>query len=148
MSTLLLGVKNTTTQTVPTGGTINLGSVYRKYCKKCNGVNTFAFNGNSIGLQQQGFYKITANFVGSGTAAGDVTVQLVQNGVVVPAALSTETITTANTEIRTFSIDYFVLVGSETILGCTSTQTENITFINTGVEGTFTSLVVDVEKPN
>ena len=31
---LLLGVRNTTTQSVPALGTIDLGSVYRRYCKK------------------------------------------------------------------------------------------------------------------
>ena len=31
---LLLGTKNTTTQTVPAGSTIALGSAYRRYCKK------------------------------------------------------------------------------------------------------------------
>ena len=31
---LLIGIKNTTSQTVPALGAINIGSVYRRYCKK------------------------------------------------------------------------------------------------------------------
>ena len=31
---LLLGAKNTTSQTVLTNDIVNLGAVYRKYCKK------------------------------------------------------------------------------------------------------------------
>ena len=31
---LLVGIKNITSQTVPELGTITLGSVYRRYCKK------------------------------------------------------------------------------------------------------------------
>lgn len=31
---LILGLKNTTTQTVPINGLINLGTVYRKNCKR------------------------------------------------------------------------------------------------------------------
>ena len=36
---LLLGLKNTTSQTVLTNGVIDLGSVYRKYCKKIKGLD-------------------------------------------------------------------------------------------------------------
>lgn len=144
---LLLGVKNTGTQTVLTDGLINLGAVYRRFCKKNNcGVTTFSTTANSISLQQQGIYHITATFVGSGTAAGDVTVQLNENGVPVTGAFSTQTITTATTELRTFVIDYYVLVDGSDILGLNSTVAKTITFENTGVGATFTSAIVNVTK--
>ena len=56
---LLIGIKNTTSQTVPALGTINLGSVYRRYCKKNQcGVKTFDATATSVSLQQQGIYHI------------------------------------------------------------------------------------------
>lgn len=144
---LLLGTKNTTSQTVLTGGLINLGSIYRKYCKKNNcGVKTFDFNSNSIYLQQQGMYKITVSATFTGTAAGTATIQLLENDIVVPGALASETITTAGTEIRSISFDYYVLVDSACLLGNMSTQSKSITLQNTGVGTTITSLVVNVLK--
>lgn len=144
---LLLGTKNISTQTVLTDGTINIGAVYRKYCKKNHcGVATFSRTSNDISLQQQGIYHLTATFVGSGTEAGDVTVQLIENGEVVEGALSTQTITTATTEIRTFVIDYYILVDKDCVLNRESTLAKTISFLNTGVGATFTSVVVNVTK--
>ena len=74
---LLLGVKNTTPQSVLTGGLINLGSVYRRYCRKNScGVKTFEFDANSIALQQQGMYKISVSATFTRTAAGTATIKL------------------------------------------------------------------------
>lgn len=96
---LILGLKNTTTQTVPINGLINLGTVYRKNCKRTrSGLPTYVANGNSVTLNGTGFYHITATAVGSGTAAGVLTAQLYENGVAIPGAISSSTITTANTE--------------------------------------------------
>ena len=144
---LLLGTKNATTQTVATGGLINLGQTYRRYCKKNQcGVRTFDFNANSISLNHQGIYHVTATFVGSGDEAGVVTIQLLENGNVVDGAISSETITTADTELRTFVIDYFILADAECVLGNYSTLAKSISFTNTGVDATFTSVIVNVEK--
>ncbi len=144
---LLIGTKNTTSQTVPTGGLINLGSVYRKYCKKNScGVKTFEFTNNAIALQQQGMYLVKVSATFTGTAAGTATIQLLENGVAVPGVLASQTITTAGTEIRSISFDYFVLVDSTCLLGNVSTVTKNISLQNTGVGTTITSLIVDVLK--
>ena len=146
---LLLGTKNVGTQTVLADGTINLGSVYRKYCKKnACGVTTFSRTANDITLQQSGIYHITAVLVGTGETAGDVTVQLLENGEVVDGAVSTQTITTATTEFRTFVIDYYVLVDCENILGRNSTVAKTISLTNASdaIDATFTSVVVNVTK--
>lgn len=144
---LLLGVKNASTQTVLTDGTIAIGGVYRRYCKK-NACGTPAFSRTSqdITFNQSGIYHLTATFVGSGTAAGVVTVQLLENGEAVPAAFSSETITTADTELRTFVIDYYILVDRDTILCSNETIAKTISFSNTGIGATFTSVVVNVDK--
>lgn len=144
---LLLGVKNVSTQEVGTNGLINLGQTYRRYCKKNScGVRTFDFSSNSISLNQQGIYHITATLVGSGDEAGVITIQLLENGEVVDGAVSSETITTIDTELRTFVIDYYILTDADCILGSYSTIAKSISFVNTGVSATFTSVVVNVEK--
>lgn len=147
MATLLLGTKNTGTQTVLADGIINLGSNYRKFCKANScGVPAFSRTSQDITLNHQGIYHLTATFVGSGTAAGVVTVQLLIDGEVVDGAFSSETITTATTELRTFVIDYYIKVDKDCVLGFSSTDTETISFQNTGIAATFTSVVVNVEK--
>lgn len=143
---LLLGVKNIGTQTVLADGIVNIGSVYRKYCKKINGITTFSATSNGVSLQQEGIYHITATLVGSGNVAGVVSVQLSENGQLVDGAFSSETITTADTELRTFVIDYYVLVDKDCILGRETTIAKSISIVNTGVDATFTSVVVNVDK--
>ena len=143
---LLLGLKNISTQSVATDGFVNLGNVYRKYCKKCNGVSTFATNGESVTLQQTGIYHITFTAVASGNTAGIVTLQLLEDGNVVDGAFSSQTITTPTTELRTFVIDYYVLVNSGCVLNQPLTLSKTISVQNTGVDATFTSVVFNVER--
>lgn len=146
MANLLLGTKNFASQEVLTNGIVQLGNVYRRYCKRINGTRTFEFDNSDIILQQSGIYHITATAVGSGAEAGTLALQLYENGIPVPGAFSNETITTPDTELRTLTIDYFALVDSACVLGCNSTIAKAISLVNTGVEATYTSVVVNVEK--
>lgn len=144
---LLIGVKNTGTQTVLADGLVNIGSVYRRYCKKnACGVPTFTRTANDISLNHSGIYHLTATFVASAPTAGDVTVQLLVNGETVDGAFASETITTATTEFRTMVIDYYVLVDKDCILNTEATVSQTISFENTGDDATFTSVVVNVDK--
>lgn len=143
---LLLGTRNFASQEVVSNGIIQLGNVYRRYCKKINGLRTFEFDNSDIILQQSGIYHITATAVASGTEAGTLAIQLYENGIAVPGAFSNETITTPTTELRTLVIDYFALVDSTCVLGCNSTIAKAISLVNTGVDATFTSVVINVEK--
>lgn len=146
---LLLGTKNIGTQTVLPDGLFNLGSVYRKFCKKNScGVTAFSRTAQDISLQHSGIYHVTATFVGSGDVAGVITVQLFENGEAVDGAFSSQTITTPETELRTFVIDYYILVDKDCVLGRESTLAKTISFVNTSetVTATFTSVVVNVEK--
>ena len=144
---LLIGVKNTATQAVLTDGIINIGSVYRRYCKKSAcGVPAFSRTANDISLQHSGIYHLTATFVASAPTAGVVTVQLNLNGEPVDGAFASETITTPTTELRTLVIDYYVLVDKDCILNTEATVTQTISFENTGDDATFTSVVVNVDK--
>ena len=146
---ILLGTKNIGTQTILADGIINIGSVYRKYCKKNScGVPAFSRTANDISLQHSGIYHITAVFVGSADAAGVATIQLAINGDIVDGAVSSQTITTADTEVRTWVIDYYALVDKDCILGTASTIAESISFVNASETAalTLTSVVVNVDK--
>lgn len=146
---LVIGTKNFGTQTVLADGLVNLGTTYRKFCKRNRcGVPAFAVTSNGIALQHEGFYHVTATFVGSGSVAEDLTIQLFVNGVAIDGALSTQTITTADTEIRTFVIDYYVKVDRDCILGVDSTVAETISFVNASATAdlTLTSAIVNVDK--
>lgn len=145
----LVGLKNISSQTVLANGAIQLTDVgsYRRNCRKnINGTKVFDITNTSVTLNWEGMYHITATLVGTGTEAGDVTVQLFQNGNPVTGALSTQTITTADTEFRTFVIDYYVLVDNTCVLGCNSPLAQAMSLENTGVGATFTSVVFNVEK--
>lgn len=143
----LIGLQDLASQTVLADGVIALGDVYRRYCRK-NSCGTRVYDNTSTGvtLNWNGIYKVTATLVGTGTEAGDVTVQLFSNGLAVPGAISTETITTPDTEFRTFTIDKFILVNNAEVLGCNSTLAQTLTLENTGVGATFTNVTFDVVK--
>ena len=143
---LLLGTKNFANQTVEPNGLVQLGNVYRRYCRKINGTRTFEFDNSDVILQQSGIYHITVTAVGSGSEAGTLAIQLYENGNPVSGAFSNETITTPDTELRTLVIDYYVLVDNTCILGCNSTVAKAISVVNTGVEATYSQITMNVEK--
>lgn len=143
----LLGTRNATTQALTTGATVNLGEVYRKFCRKNScGLKAFEFNGSSISLQHSGIYHITATMTFTAPVAGVVIFQLTENGVAIPSALASETITTATTEVASTTIDFFVLVDSGCVLGNPTTLIKNVGITNTGVASTLTNVVFNVEK--
>ena len=144
---LLIGVKNTTPQSVLVGGTVNLGSSYRKYCKKNScGVTAFSRTANDITLQHSGIYHVTATLVASAPAAGVVTVQLYENGEPIVGAIASESITTPTTELRTLILDYYIKVDKDCVLGVESVDAKAISLVNTGVAATFSNVVVNVTK--
>lgn len=143
----LLGTRNATTQALTTGATVNLGEVYRKFCRKNScGLKAFEFNGSSISLQHSGIYHITATMTFTAPVAGVVIFQLTENGVAIPSALASETITTATTEVASTTIDFYVLVDSGCVLGNPTTLIKNVGITNTGVASTLTNVVFNVEK--
>ena len=143
---LLLGTINSVDQDLPVDGLINFGTVYRRYDKKRDcGNRAFEVNGTSILLQHSGIYHVTAVITFTAPAAGDVTFQLAENGFAIPNAAVTETVTTADTQSITTTLDFYVLVDSNCILNSVNTL-KNISIINTGVASTVTNVVVNIDK--
>ncbi len=140
----IIGTKNGTTQEVLTNGIINLGSTYRRF--ECPRNAYYDFEGSSIVLKQSGMYHITATLVGSGQEAGLLSVNLAENGIIDTDVIASQTITTATTETRELVIDYVVLVDETNILGYRAVAQKAISLVNTGVDATFTNVIVNICK--
>lgn len=105
MSKALIFVRNPGTQAVALNGTINLGSIVRRYGNDCcNPI--INLNGDGITISEAGYYDVDVDVTVSPTAAGLVTVSLLQDGVVVftktgtAAAADFVPLTMASPEIR------------------------------------------------
>ena len=93
MGKSLIQVANQSTQPVADESIINLGSVQRRY--GCN----LRLSGNAIEADGDGYYKVVATVTVEPTAAGIVTVALIDNGVQVPGAISRGAVATAGDPI-------------------------------------------------
>jgi hypothetical protein len=124
---ILLGLKNTTTQTIPAEGLIDFGTVYRKYIARGYSNNCLCTASTTAPtISQKGMYHVIVTVTFTADAAGDVTLQLLENSVPVPGAVSVETVTTADTQVITTTFDYIVLVSCANVLGTFSTQAKSI----------------------
>lgn len=82
---------NTTAVALGAGSTIPLGAIIRRF--GCG----LDLNGNSINLMGQGYYEVDASISYTPTAAGQLTVTLIADGVAVPGATATVTGTAGST---------------------------------------------------
>ena len=89
----------TTTQSVAIGGTIPLTTIARR--RGCAFDTTVS---NNIIATKPGYYTVKGTVTVSAPVAGNATIRLVKNSTPVEGMVSTETITTATTEIRTLPI--------------------------------------------
>ena len=101
MSKSIIYVANTGAQNVPVGGAVNLGGVVRRF--GC----ALDLNGNSVTIDEAGYYDVDVSVTAAPTAAGEVTVTLFNNGVAVPGATATTTATAAD---DTVSISFNAVV--------------------------------------
>lgn len=132
MSKSLLYTVNQTDTLVAVGGVVPLGSIVRR--KGCE----IQLNGNAIYIQEPGYYDVDVSATFFAAAAGDTTITLFQNGVEVPGATATETITTALTEDRSITIPATVRVTC-----CADTL---LTVVLTGNAATLTNFTVRVVR--
>lgn len=92
----MLQAINTTTTALTAGQLIPLTQKIRKGC-------TAVLNSNTISLTSKGTYMVTVNADYTTTAAGNTTLQLLNNGVAIPDAKSTATGTAGGTVTQSFT---------------------------------------------
>ena len=98
MSKALIYTANTSGATVPIGNTVPVGSIIRRYG------HCIDATGSAINLGESGYYLADVSASVTAAAAGDVTLSLAQNGVLVPGATATATISTVNTQVVNLKI--------------------------------------------
>lgn len=90
-------ISNNTSQTITGGGVVNPGTAVHGFggtaCGNCC-ERTIKLNGDSISLNSTGYYDVVVGATVSGTAAGNITLSLYQDGQLV--ASGAETIAAAN----------------------------------------------------
>ena len=128
----LLNTRNLAPQTVLAGGVVNQGTTYRRYFPPCSCSKAIVNNGTSVSLNATGMYKIVVEATFTSASAGDVTLQLFANGEPIVGAFATETITTADTEVRSVSFSTYVVVDQTRVLGINAISPIAITLVSTG----------------
>lgn len=143
---ILLGLKNTSTQTITADGLIDFGTVYRKYISRGYSGNCISTtSGTAPILNHKGMYHVTVTVTFTAPAAGDVTLQLLENSEAVPGAVAVETVTTADTQVITTTFDYLVLVSCANVLGTFATQAKTLSVqSDTAIE--VTNAVMNIVK--
>ena len=88
MSKSLIQTANISSQNVAVGSNISLGSVLRRFGCNCR------LNGNAIEIEGEGYYTIDVAITATPTVAGNVTVSVLKDGVVIPSATATNSVST------------------------------------------------------
>lgn len=88
MSKSLIQTANSSQQNVAVNSIISLGSTLRRFGCNCR------LNGNAIELRGEGYYAIDVDTTVTPTAAGNVTVTLFKDGVAIPSATATNSVST------------------------------------------------------
>ncbi len=95
----------------------------------------------SFTLTKPGYYYVTFNADVLGTAAGNVTAELINGFIAVPGATATTTIAIGETESIAFATIVRVLPSCAAI-----DNTTTLTILNTGVEVTYTNANINITK--
>ena len=132
MSKAILYVANTGIQNVPVNGVISLGSTIRRF--GCGAT----LNGTGISITEPGYYAVNVSVTVAPTAAGDVTVTLLNNGVAVPGATASETVAAAD--------DYANLSFESVIRTFCNATTGSLTLLLADTASNVTNVAVTVER--
>lgn len=130
MSKSVLYTANSNSQAVSVNGTINLGSIVRRYG---NNVNV---SGGNVTITGPGYYLIDSNFSFEADAAGVATITLYKDGVAIPGA----------TESKTVAADSVYMASIPCIVREFCCNQSVITAVISGVPGTFSNAAMVVEK--
>lgn len=132
MATVLYTV-NESAQSVASGGTIALGRTVHRNCQA-----QALLNGSSINVSGAGYFAIEATVTFTGSA-GLVVVSLMNDGVAVPGASASATISTADTETHTLSF-------ACEIMKTPCKPYQSLTLVSSGVAITVTNVAVRVKR--
>lgn len=130
---LLYEVNTSSTLVSASTGIIPLTNIVRRYGP------SITQSGNSVLLNDPGYYQVNVQVAFSAPAAGVIGLTLQQDGSQVLGATGAETITTATTEVRTISFSTIVRV---TCGNAPST----LTLVNSGLAATYTNVAISVIK--
>lgn len=103
MSKAAIYTVNSGAQAVAVGGTINLGSIVRRFGRECCDPS-INLTGSSITLNEPGYYDIDVAVTALPTAAGPVTITVFQDGAAVPGSTNTTTAAAAGNPVNVVSI--------------------------------------------
>lgn len=123
---------NTGAQAVSVGGTINLGSIIRRF-GKC-----VTLNGSGITIMEQGYYDVDVSVTAAPTAAGTVIVTLYKDGVAVPGATASATAAAAGNPVN--------LSLTALIRQCCPCSGSTLTLVLTGAAASVTNAAITVER--
>lgn len=128
----LIYTANTTAQTVPVGGTVNLGGIKRR--TGC----ALSMSGDTITMHKSGYYDVYVGITATPTAIGTVTATLYQDGVPVSGATASATVATTDTVVS--------LAFPAVVRLCGECCTSNLTIVMSGVETVVNNIGMKVIK--
>ena len=132
MSKSAIYTANTSAQAATTGTTLSLGSIIRRFGCALN------LNGNGIILSKAGYYDVNASITAAPTVVGTVTATLFKDGLAVPGATASASVSTAGNFVN-LSLTSLVKVPCD----CSA---DTLTIVITGANATVSNVAMVVEK--
>lgn len=131
----LIYTANATAQTVPVGGSPNLGSVTRR----TGGCYAPTMSGDTITLHKSGYYDVSVGITATPTAAGTVIATLYQDGVPYPGATVSQTVAATDTTVA-------LPIPAVAVRLCGECCTSALKVVISGVEATVNNIAMKVIK--
>ena len=133
MSKSLIQTANTSQQTVAVGSVISLGSVLRRFGCNCR------LNGNAIEVEGEGYYIIDVCATATPTAVGNVTISVLRDGVAIPSATATNSVSTAGNSTT-------LPINTTVRLGCKCDGASSLTVVLVAGAGVINNISMRVIK--
>lgn len=109
------------------------------------GCSSMIQGSGTIQLNKCGIYQVTVNAAAEGTAASTASIQLRNNGVLMPAAFASSTVTAVDT-IYDLGFTTLVQVPQNNNPNCICSVPTNIEVVNVGDDVTFDSITITVVR--
>lgn len=132
MAKSLIYMANTNSQSITAGGTVNFGSIVRRYGCQCQSTGT------TPQVNGTGYYNVNSNISFTASAAGTAVITLLSNGVAIPGATASLTVA-ADTE-------YACSIPAVIKEVCACESVSSITMTISGVDTTVTNASIEVSK--